>query len=488
MSTSITVRRYLDAQDVRYSIIKCSLDEQGQWQGEIGDISPTRVARAVILKDISGMVMAVLPVTHRLNLDALNRQLHRKLRLADEIDYQGVFADCAPGILPALGEAYSFETVIDDSLLDWNYVYISSGNVGELVQIAGEDFQLLHSNAWYGNTFSHISEERAEQQRVEKQRSTQQQAEKSVAAQKLNLQPEPQIEMQPEVETMPIATMRQRVERITELPAMPSLAQKIIQLNANPYAHAEDLAKLVEKDPSLTAQIVRYAQSPFYGYQGQVASVRQAISRVLGYDMVMNISLGVAAARPFKVVPDGPLGLNAFWRNATYSAALTQALCRAMPRAQRPRPGTAYLAGLLHNFGFLLLGHLFPEEFAELHRAVINEPETPVVELEQCLLGTTHMEMASWLMEAWNMPQEILVVQKEHHNLDYVGPHAEYVNLVALSDRLLKSLDMGDAASSEIPASLLAALGLNADQVNKIMERTVESREELDTMARQLVA
>ena len=488
MSTSITVRRYLDAQDVRYSIIKCPLDEQGQWQGEIGDISPSSVARAVILKDISGMVMAVLPVTHRLNLDALNRQLHRKLRLADEIDYHGVFADCGSGILPALGEAYSFETVIDDSLLERDYVYISSGNVGELVQISGEDFQLLHSNAWYGNTFSHISEEGAEQQRVEEQRSTQQQAEKLVAAQKLNLQPEPQIEMQPEVETMPIATMRQRVERITELPAMPSLAQKIIQLNANPYAHAEDLAKLVEKDPSLTAQIVRYAQSPFYGYQGQVASVRQAISRVLGYDMVMNISLGVAAARPFKVVADGPLGLNAFWRNATYSAALTQALCTAMPRAQRPRPGTAYLAGLLHNFGFLLLGHLFPEEFAELHRAVINEPETPVVELEQRLLGTTHMEMASWLMEAWNMPQEILVVQKEHHNLDYVGPHAEYVNLVALSDRLLKSLDMGDAASSEIPASLLAALGLNTDQVNKIMERTVESREELDTMARQLVA
>ena len=487
MSTSITVRRYLDTQDVPYSIIKCPVDVQGRWQGSIGDVSASCVARAMILKDVSGLVMAVLPVTHRLKLDALNRQLHRKLRPADEIDYRGVFADCSPGILPALGEAYSFETVIDDSLLDQKYVYIASGNVGELVQIAGEDFQLLHSNAWYGNTFSQISEARAEQQRA-----AQQQAETLAAAQKsivqLKLQPKPLPEMQPEVEKMPIATMRQRVERITELPAMPSLAQKIIQLNANPYAHAEDLAKLVEKDPSLTAQIVRYAQSPFYGYQGQVASVRQAISRVLGYDMVMNISLGVAAARPFKVPAEGPLGLNAFWRDATYSAALTQALCNAMPRAKRPRAGTAYLAGLLHNFGFLLLGHLFPEEFEELHRAVRNEPETPVVELEQRLIGATHMEMASWLMEAWNMPAEILVVQQEHHNLGYVGPHAEYVHLVALADRLLKGLDMGDAVSSEIPASLLAAVGLTAVQVSKVMERTVESREELDTMARQLVA
>lgn len=140
MSISITVRRYLDAQDVRYSNIKCSVDKHGQWQDENGDISPCCVAKAMILKDTSGLVMVVLPVAHRLKLDALNRQLHRKLRPAADVDYRDVFSDCSPGILPALGEAYSFETVIDDSLLDQEHVYIASGDVGELVQITGRDF------------------------------------------------------------------------------------------------------------------------------------------------------------------------------------------------------------------------------------------------------------------------------------------------------------------------------------------------------------
>lgn len=465
MSTSITVRRYLNTQDVSYSIINCPVDAAGHWQGDMGEIPSSCIARAIILKDVSGMVMAVLPMTHRLKLDALNRQLHRKLGPADAIDYRGVFADCTPGILPALGEAYSFETVIDDSLLDLDFVYVASGNAGELVRITGQDFQLLHSNAWYGNSFSQISE-----QRVAEQLAPQKPAE---ATSEPNLS---------------VANIRQRIESITELPAMPSLAQKIIQLNANPYAHAEDLAKLVEKDPSLTAQIVRYAQSPFYGYQGKVASVRQAISRVLGYDMVMNISLGVAAARPFKVPPDGPLGLQAFWQQATYCAALSQALCSIVPREQRPRPGTAYLVGLLHNFGFLLLGHLFPKEFALLNRAVTNEPETPIVELEQRLIGVTHMEMGAWLMDAWNMPSEVLMVQKEHHNLAYEGPNASYVQLVMLADRLLKGIDMGDASNDDLPASLLSALGVSAEQVSAVMQRTVESRDELDTMARQLVA
>ncbi|HHI93094.1 MAG TPA: HDOD domain-containing protein [Gammaproteobacteria bacterium] len=474
MSTSITVRRYLDKQDVQYSIIHCPVDAQGRWQGDTGGISPFRVARAMILKDISGMIMAILPITHRLKLDALNRQLHRKLVPAEERDYRGVFAGCSPGILPALGEAYNFETVIDDSLLDQDFVYVASGNAGELVRITGQDFQLLHSNAWYGNTFSQISEQRAAQQDA-KQKAETRQAEKETDVEEVDIAP-------------PVTSMRQRVERITQLPAMPTLAQKIIQLNANPYAHAEDLAKLVEKDPSLSAQIVRYAQSPFYAYQGKVASVRQAISRVLGYDMVMNISLGVAAARPFKVPPEGPLGLNAFWHNATYSAALTQALCNKVPREKRPRPGTAYLAGLLHNFGFLLLGHLFPKEFMVLQRAIDKEPETPVVELEKRLIGSTHMEMGAWLMEAWNMPKEIIVAQQEHHNPAYDGLHANYVHVVILADRLLKGLDMGDAESDELPADLLDSIGLNTEQVAKVLECTVESREELDTMARQLVA
>jgi len=352
-------------------------------------------------------------------------------------------------------------------------VYVASGNAGELVRITGHGFSIAAQQCLYGNTFSQISEQRAAQQNTEQKAKTRQ------------AKKETDVE---EVDIAPVASMRQRIERITQLPAMPTLAQKIIQLNANPYAHAEDLAKLVEKDPSLSAQIVRYAQSPFYAYQGKVASVRQAISRVLGYDMVMNISLGVAAARPFKVPPEGPLGLNAFWRDATYSAALTQALCNMVPRELRPRPGTAYLAGLLHNFGFLLLGHLFPKEFAVLQRAINKEPEAPVVELEKRLIGSTHMEMGAWLMEAWNMPKEIIVVQQEHHNPAYDGLHANYVQVVALADRLLKGLDMGDAESDELPAGLLDSLGLNTEQVAKVLECTVESREELDTMARQLVA
>ena len=475
MSTSITVRRYLDNQDVPYSIVSSPVDTQADHQKEdLGNISASCVARAVIVKDISGLIMAVIPLAHRLDIDALNRQLHRNLRFAKETDYQSVFSDCSPGIVPALGEAYGFETVIDDSLLDQDFVYVSSGNDGELIRMTGQDFQALHSNAWYGNMFSQISER---SKLLSKEKSTAQP----------NKQPDSgQVASQAKAPS--VTNMRQRIERLTNLPGMPSLAQKIMQLNANPYAHADDLAKLVEKDPSLAAQIIRYAQSPFYGYQGKVASIRQAISRVLGYDMVMNIALGVSSARPFKVPLNGPLGLNAFWRHATYSATVAQSLCGLIPREHRPQPGTAYLSGLLHNFGFLVLGHSFPREFTKLHNAVINEPETPIIELEQSILGVTHMEIGAWLMESWNMPSEIITVQQEHHNTEYKGRHANYVQLVILADRLLKGHEMGDAATEEIPANILTSLSIEEKDLTKVLDRTIENHKDLDSIVRQLVA
>jgi HD-like signal output (HDOD) protein/prolyl-tRNA editing enzyme YbaK/EbsC (Cys-tRNA(Pro) deacylase) len=433
------------------------------------DIAASNIAKALILKDLRGMVMAVIPGPHNLDLDALNRQLHRNLRLAEPQDYHGIFSDCSPDMLPPLGEAYGFETIIDDSLLDKDLVYFVSGNNNELIRISGHDFQLLHSNAWYGNTFSHII-------------SAPQQAESDspaiVAAQKPVAQ----------TKTQSKTKVKQRIQKITNIPPMPSMAQKIIQLNSNPYAHAEDLAKLIEKDPSLSAQIIRYAQSSFYGYQGTIASVRQAISRVLGYDLVMNIALGIAATRPFKSAPQGPFGLQAHWRHATYNATLSQGLCNAIPAKQRPRPGTAYLCGLLHNFGFLVLGYIFPNEFSNLNNIIAEDPNTPVIEHEERLLGTNHAELGSWLMEAWNMPEEVHVTISEHHNFNYSGPHAEYPRLVNIANQLLKRHDIGDAVSDDLPAELLEKVGLNDAQAVSILEKTFEGREDLETMARQLAA
>lgn len=289
--------------------------------------------------------------------------------------------------------------------------------------------------------------------------------------------------------------VRRRIEQTYELPPMPEMARRVLALRSNPDASVADLAAIVELDPSLAAQVVRYAASPFYAYRGTITSIHDAITRVLGFDMVLNLALGLATGKSFHTPIEGPLGLHAFWQHAVYSATLVQALAKRMPPATRPQPGMVYLAGLLHNFGFLLLGHLFPPEFKILNQLVATNPEAPVTSLEKCVLGMGqaqnllemgHAQIGAWLMQSWHMPEEVVVSLLQHHNPAYSGDHAVFAHLVMVADHVLKGREIGDAPDASLPPFSLDLLGLSDEVVIETAEHVFKDCTALDLMAQQL--
>lgn len=463
MSTSITIRRYLNRQDVRYATTEFTGGQEEIFVNGNEKINPSQIAKAVVLKDLRGMLMAVLPGPNTLDLNAINRQLHRNLREADINDYQNVFSDCTPGILPPLGEAYGFETVIDDGLLDQDLIYFVSGNSNELVRISGYDFQLLHSNAWFGNSFSQISKTN--------------QIEDTKTKDELKEPPASSVQ-----------DIKQRIDTLQDIPKLPLLAQKINQLNSNPYAHGEDLAKLLDSDLTLSNQIIQYAKTTPYVKDKNASSIRQVISRALSYDLVMNMALAIAAMRPFKITATGPLGLQSFWRHAAYSATLTHGLCQELPRKLHVQIGKAILCTMLQNLGHLAFGTLFPKEFGELNNTFGNTPDLAIFDLEHRMFGISHTEIGYWLCDAWCLPSEVVTVSLNHHNQDYDGIHKEYVHLVYISNQLLKQHNIGDATDSDISDDFLNKLGLTRQQITTVLEKTIQGRDDLDSMARQLAA
>lgn len=284
----------------------------------------------------------------------------------------------------------------------------------------------------------------------------------------------------------PLLNIKSRIQGLDKLPTMPGVAQQIIRLRANPNGGVNDLIRIVEKDPGLAAQVLRYARSPMYGYRGKVDSVHTAIARVLGYEMVLNLALGIAAAKPFKVPRDGPLGLDAFWQHALHSAALTQNLSSLVPIELRPPAGMAYLAGLLHNLGHMLLGHLFKQEYVMLNKYIAQEHDRPLLDVELEVLGINHGRLGAWLMRSWNLPEETITAVKEHHNEDYRGPHAIYPLLVLVSDRILKRHGIGDAATGELPPSVLEYLEISEYEILAVTQRVMEKGPDLIALAGQL--
>lgn len=102
-----------------------------------------RVAKAVLLEDEWGLLVALLPSNRNLDLSALNRGLQRNLAWSTEARTTAVFADCASGVTPVLGPAYGIETVLDESLSAQPDVYFDAGDGQELIHLSRDQFLAL---------------------------------------------------------------------------------------------------------------------------------------------------------------------------------------------------------------------------------------------------------------------------------------------------------------------------------------------------------
>ena len=278
--------------------------------------------------------------------------------------------------------------------------------------------------------------------------------------------------------------MKERVNSTFEMPVMPTMADQLLKLRINPTADAHSLGKLVEQDPSLSAQLISWACSPYYGYSGKITSVEDAIIKVLGFDLVMNIALGIAIGQIMNVSNEGKLGLTNHWKHSLYAATFIEILVKKMPSAVKPYRGLAYLCGLLHNFGHLLLGQVFPQQFHILNQMILVNANISILDVEHYLFDTDHQKIGSWLMQIWHMPEELAQAVAHHHDSNYVKEsNALYANLVLITNRLLARNGIGDEfVELEVPEQILQNMQISANDVEMIFQEFWNNKEGLDNI------
>lgn len=428
-----------------------------------------QVARAVVLHSKRRLLMAILPANALIDFDAIAQLTGERMKPVPGKAIRPLFKDCEPGSIPPLGGLYGLKVIVDEALLLAEHVYFEPGSHRHLVKLARSAFIQLHTHAERGV--------------IARPRQALAAREGSDFVHPANLSNDLRF-----TALRPIAGLKERIQSLRELPSMPSMAGRLLQLLNSDHPDIAQLAEIIQDDPSLSAQVLRLARSPWYAYQGELETIEQAITRVLGFDQTINMALGIATGRSFSISREGPLGLDAFWQHAIYSANLSQTIARALPVSMAISPAVAYLSGLLHNIGFLLMGQMLQPEYYLLNRIVEANPEVPITLIEKRLLVVTHSQIGAWLMKSWNMPPALTVAVREHHNEYYQGEHSYYAKLVLLSDHLLRRHEIGDGNSPELPQNLLMALGLSETTLESLMATFIEQAAELQQMARQMAA
>ncbi len=269
------------------------------------------------------------------------------------------------------------------------------------------------------------------------------------------------INSKPQGVTPPL-DMREAISQIRALPPLPGSALKIINLIADPKADVDHLVEIVEYDPFLTAQIIRWASSSLYGYRGKITTVHDAIIRVLGFNFVLDLALGLAVLSPLKAPNDGVIGTRMFWIHALASCRLMLKLAERMPAETGINPQEVFLAGLLHNIGFPLMGHQFLNEFNQLETMINANPSLPIFHLESFAFGVNHAQIGAWLMNTWSMPKMITDIVYHHHNPYYRGDNFKLNLLTYLNDYLLGLIGIGDAANQICYDDCWSLLGLES--------------------------
>ena len=147
MSIAASVESHLNQLGVKYDVLLHSHTSNSTHTAQAAHVPGEQLAKCVVLEDDLGYVMAVLPAARNLDLGVLDRRLGRDLGFAAESDLAELFADCEPGAIPPLGDAYGIDAIVDDSLVGKQDIYFESGDHCALVHVSGADFLRLMGDA-----------------------------------------------------------------------------------------------------------------------------------------------------------------------------------------------------------------------------------------------------------------------------------------------------------------------------------------------------
>lgn len=424
--------------------------------------------RSVLLQDRTGRIQAILPADAMLDLRAVQEETGRDFRAVSDSELNKLLSTQRVSPLESFAPLKHCTSIIDSSI-----------TAGEL------EFHFLNADDSPGSTTFNRQDLQAAL--LEHEHDLLEMRIAVPASELYYHKPDRDADQEQIVASVKNFTSRrikQRLEDTLEIPTLPQTAQRIIQLRADPNAVISDLAEIVESDPSLAAQVVSWAASPYYAIPGKIRSVQDAIVRVLGFDLVGNLALGLALGKTLAMPKDKADGITPYWTQSIFCSTLVEAIVKQVPAELKPGKGLTYLSGLLHNFGYLVLGHIFPPHFSQICRYMEANPSVSHMVIEHHLLQITREQICVWLMDLWNMPEEIGTAIQYQHDPNYSGPHCAYPNLIFIALRLLRQHGIGDAPCEDIPEHLFDRYELDIDRVLEVTQEVVDSREEIEAIAR----
>jgi HD-like signal output (HDOD) protein len=275
---------------------------------------------------------------------------------------------------------------------------------------------------------------------------------------------------------MAIYNLREKIQNIIHLPALPTIAMEVIGIIENPRTNVHTLSNIISKDQVLAAKILKIANSPFYGYSKTISTLDFAIV-ILGFETLKEAVLSVSLISHLSKNISKDFNINSFWGHSIATSVISREIAKNLGYKILAE---SFVAGLVHDLGILILNQYFSKEFDEVVQ-LSKTNNIPITEAEMKVIGVTHDEVGSWLAQRWNFPKQLIESMRYHHNPSFAVINKQLAAIVHFAEFLalrIKSCDFPLEKGINFKASALPLLNYKdasyLDTFFEVYNKTIE--------------
>jgi putative nucleotidyltransferase with HDIG domain len=244
------------------------------------------------------------------------------------------------------------------------------------------------------------------------------------------------------------------------VPSLPSVVIRIRTYLNDPDVSFDELAKVIEHDPGLTANILQLANSAYFGWSRKIKTVKEAITR-LGTNRIFQMVLCMSVAPMVrKAVRGYDMEADSLWEHSFATAITAEKMVAALKLRGREE---AFTAGLLHDMGKVVLG-TFVEVDDEPIKAMVAREGMSFDAAERLVLGLDHAEVAAELLATWKVPDEVVAAARWHHRPEDADPqYRQIVDVIHVADALAMRMGWGsgvDLGHYHVAEDAMVRIGL----------------------------
>ncbi len=271
------------------------------------------------------------------------------------------------------------------------------------------------------------------------------------------------------------------IQDLGQIPTMPTIAAKVMQIVNDPHSSAEDVAKFISRDVALTSKVLRLANSAFYGIPRTISSVNSAIV-ILGFNTIRSLVLSASVLKVFPAKP-GLVAFDrkAFWKHSFMVGIASRMVSQIYRKKKLVDMETAFSAGLLHDIGKIILEQYSNDDYLPVLKAA-KDQGIPLYVAEKAMLGMSHAEVSGMLVDKWQMPNELKSPIVNHHSPMEDKASQDMACIVHYANHLCHLKGSGCMANETYAplaaeAAAVLGLGITEEELLEELEKHIQEAE-----------